>query len=141
MESLSSDKKKIAQKTYVKDSLGRAFDEIKQKNSSNTKFQSLDGFLMECWYWGLNCRSVFVDTITGKFHFIIPIDTRPATVKLRLTKQAESLRQRQEKWQRLNIFLYIIDDLIAIIKLNGKTKSSNTASVLILGIISEYLFS
>ena len=40
--------KKKAQETYVKDSLGRAFDEIKQKNSSNAKFQSLDDFLMEC---------------------------------------------------------------------------------------------
>ena len=40
--------KKKAQETYVKDSLCRAFDEIKQKNSSNAKFQSLDEFLMEC---------------------------------------------------------------------------------------------
>lgn len=40
--------KKNAQETYVKDSLGRAFDEIKQKNNSNAKFQSLDDFLMEC---------------------------------------------------------------------------------------------
>ena len=70
----------------------------------------------------LSCRSVFVDTITGKIYFIIPIHTRPTTVKLRLTKQAESLRQRSKRWQRLNIFLYIIDDLIAIIKLNGKTE-------------------
>ncbi len=40
--------KKKAQETYVKDSLGRAFDEIKQNNISNAKFQSLDDFLMEC---------------------------------------------------------------------------------------------
>ena len=40
--------KKKAQETYVKDSLGRAFDEIKQKECSNANFQSLDDFLMEC---------------------------------------------------------------------------------------------
>ena len=47
--------KKKAQETYVKDSLGRAFDEIKQKDSSNAKFQSLDDFLMECWYFDICC--------------------------------------------------------------------------------------
>ena len=41
-------------------------------------------------------------------YFIIPIDTRPATVKLRLTEQTKNLRQSSEWWQCLNIFLYII---------------------------------
>lgn len=36
----------------------------------------------------LSSRSVFVNTITGKVYFIIPIDTRSATVKLRLTEQS-----------------------------------------------------
>lgn len=40
--------KKKKQETYVKDSLGRAFDEIKQNKVSNAKFQSLDDFLLEC---------------------------------------------------------------------------------------------
>ena len=65
----------------------------------------------------LSCRSVFVNAITCEVYFVIPIDTRPAAVKLRLTEQAKSLRQRPERWQHFYIFLYIREDLIAIIKL------------------------